>query len=118
MATMTNSEIITRARIELMEAGKIGTTGRILTVNLGGGETKSFPEPEEIHTYGHWKSMGYQVRKGEKAIAELMIWKYGTRKQKAEDSEEDGGNRGGRCFMKRAFFFKPDQVEKIKREVA
>ena len=119
MATMTNGEIITRARIELMEAGKIGTTGRTFTAKFADGTERSFPEPEEIHTYQHWKSMGYQVRKGEKAIAELMIWKYAQRKQNAEENDEaEAGNSGGRCFMKRAYFFSAGQVDKIERKVA
>ena len=115
MATMTNSEIITRARIELMEAGKIGTTGRIFTVELPDGTKKSFPEPEEIHTYGHWKTLGYQVKKGEKAIAEIMIWKYSQRGKAKETEESESGESGGKCFMKKAYFFTAAQVEKARR---
>ncbi len=117
MATITNHEIITRARMELLEAGKIGTTGRTFVVELPDGETKTFPEPEEIHTYQHWKTLGYQVRKGEKAIAELMIWKYSQRKTSTEETEETSG-KSGKCFMKRSFFFSAGQVDKIEGRVA
>ena len=118
MATTTNHEIITRARMELLEAGKIGTTGRTFVVELPDGETKTFPEPEEIHTYQHWKTLGYQVRKGEKAIAELMIWKYSQRKHNSEETDEENSGKSGRCFMKRAYFFSANQVDKINGRVA
>ena len=118
MASISNHEIITRARMELLEAGKIGTTGRTFTVELPDGETRTFPEPEEIHTYQHWKTLGYQVRKGEKAIAELMIWKYSQRKASEEETEEEASGKSGKCFMKRSFFFSAGQVDKIEGRVA
>ena len=118
MSSITNHEIITRARIELLEAGKIGTTGRIIVVELPDGEKRSFPEPEEIHTYQHWKALGYQVRKGEKAITELMIWKYSQRKTSAEETEEETSGKSGKCFMKKSYFFAACQVDRIGKMVA
>lgn len=72
---------------------------------------------EEIHTFEHWKSLGYSVKKGEKSEIKFPIWKYG--KGKSEESEEDDGNgekktRKGYCFMKMSAFFKESQVEPIK----
>ena len=64
-----------------------------------------------IHTYQHWQSLGYQVKKGEKAIAKFPIWKY--TKGKKKDMTEDEAQAAGYCFMKNAAWFSDQQVEKI-----
>ena len=69
-------------------------------------------EEEEIHTYAHWKSLGYQVKKGEKAIAQFPVWKY-TSKKKAEEVSEEEAQARGYCFMKLSSFFSTKQVEPI-----
>ena len=66
----------------------------------------------EIHTYAHWKSLGYQVKKGEKAIAKFPIWKY-TKGKKTNMSEEEAQEKGY-CFMKNSAWFSDQQVEPIK----
>lgn len=63
---------------------------------------------EDIHTYNHWKSLGFQVRKGQKAIAKIRIWKPGYRK--ATDTENDEKLF---MFMKTAAFFGRSQVDPI-----
>lgn len=63
---------------------------------------------ETCHTYAHWKSLGYQVKKGSKALFKARIWKYAAKK-KAEDTDEGQG----RMFMKTASFFGLSQVEKV-----
>lgn len=68
-------------------------------------------EENEIHTYQHWQSLGYQVKKGEKAIAKFPIWKY-TKGKKKEMTEEEAQSRGY-CFMKNSAWFSDQQVEKI-----
>lgn len=102
---MTNEQIIFEERCRLMQEGKIGTTGRSITVKTDKGE-KTFLEPEPIHTFQVWKELGYSVKKGEHAIAKFTIWKYTADK---EDDSEDG-----HCFMKTAHFFKREQVEPLK----
>lgn len=69
-------------------------------------------EDEEIHTYARWKSLGYQVKKGQKAIAQFPIWKY-TSKKKAEEVSEEEAQARGYCFMKLSSFFSTKQVEPI-----
>lgn len=69
-------------------------------------------EEEEIHTYAHWKSLGYQVKKGQKAVAQFPIWKY-TNKKKAEEVSEEEAQARGYCFMKMSSFFSTKQVEPI-----
>ena len=69
-------------------------------------------EEEEIHTYAHWKSLGYQVKKGQKAVAQFPIWKY-TSKKKAEEVSEEEAQARGYCFMKLSSFFSTKQVEPI-----
>lgn len=66
-----------------------------------------------IHTYGHWKSLGYTVKKGEKAIAKFPIWKYTKGKKKeAEGMSEEEAQANGYCFMKNSSWFSDLQVEK------
>lgn len=67
-----------------------------------------------IHTYAHWYSLGYQVKKGEKAIARFPIWKY-TKGKKKEMTEEEAQN-AGYCFMKNSAWFSDDQVERIEEK--
>ena len=74
---MTNNMIILMERVRLMKDGIIGTTGRTFEIEDSEGNKQIINEPEPIFTYASWKSMGYQVKKGEKHIAEIMIWKMG-----------------------------------------
>lgn len=107
---MTNAEIIFRERCRLMMEGKLAGTGRVLTFQDEEGKEIQVEEPQEIHTYAAWKGLGYQVKKGEKALAKFTIWKY-TTSRKAQETEEEAQERG-HCFMKLSFFFAPAQVEK------
>ena len=114
---MTNEQIIFNARVQLMEAGKIGTTGRIIPVVNARGEEVQIQEPVEMHTFQSWKSKGYSVKRGEKAVIKLTIWKHtGRRTEVLQDTE---GNRieqedAGHCFSKVAAFFSQEQVELLK----
>lgn len=67
---------------------------------------------EDAHTYAHWRSLGYQVRKGEHAAFQTAIWKYTSGKPAPEDSA-DGETRPGRMFLKTASFFTRSQVDPI-----
>lgn len=110
---MTNAQIIFNESITLLENGIIKGTGRMLeaivTDKDGNEEKKLIEEPEAIHTYATWKSLGYQVKKGEKAKASFLIWKY-VKGAKQEESDEEPE---ARMFMKKAHFFTIEQVEKI-----
>lgn len=64
---------------------------------------------EECHTYNRWKSMGFQVRKGEHAAFKAKIWKQGKKKVETEAGEEEQG----RMFMKTASFFTASQVDAV-----
>lgn len=114
---MTNEMIILWESVELMGKGIIGTTGRTFEVEDKDGNKRILQEPEPIHTFDGWKERGYAVKKGEHAVASFRIWKYITGKKNAEEGAE-GENDGSRCIMKKAFFFKASQVEKIKRGAA
>lgn len=107
MAT-TNGEIILRQSLELMKQGVLKPTGRVFTQELPDGTKVELPEPEPIHTYNGWKELGYQVKRGQKAVASFPIWKYSSKKD-----EESGEEIGGKCFQKKAFWFTFEQVEKI-----
>lgn len=108
---MKNEYIIMLESIRLMEAGIIGGSGEMVTVTYTDGTTKQVEMPEPIHTYQRWKAMGYQVQKGQKAIAQFTIWKYTAAKKSTESEEE--AQAAGHCFMKLSSFFKMSQVEKI-----
>ena len=106
---ITNAMIIFNAQQQLLEAGKIKSTGRMIPVITQDGETM-IPEAEEIHTFQRWKELGFQVRKGEHAIASFSIWKYTS---KAKDKTEEEAQEEGFCFMKKAFWFSASQVDAI-----
>lgn len=111
---MTNEQIIENAKQELLAQGILKPTGRILTARLEDGSEIQIPEAEEMHTFQAWKSRGYYVRKGEKAVTRLSIWKYITRKetipmQDGTVQEQDAS----RMYLKDAFFFSQSQVERI-----
>jgi antirestriction protein ArdC len=111
---MTNAQIVFNAQIELMKAGIIGTTGNTLEMQLPDGTTETMPEPEAIHTYKTWKRLGYQVRRGEKAITDLHIWKYTTKKKSDTATAEDEESK---MFFTKAYFFSAAQVDKIGKKV-
>lgn len=90
---MTNSEIIMGNMVMLIADGVI-------------------TEDNVIHTYAHWKSLGFQVKKGEHAIAKFPIWKYTKKKNK--DMSEEEAQQKGYCFMKNSAWFTDTQVEPIK----
>lgn len=108
---MTNAQIIMNASIELLEAGIIKGTGRMLKaicIDADGNEyEKEVEEPETIHTYQTWKKLGYQVKKGQKAKASFPIWKYVEKKSKDDEEPES------KMFMKKAAWFTFEQVEPI-----
>lgn len=109
---MTNAQIIFNESVTLMKQGILESVGQA-TLKMLDAEGKEFEQvvdiPEEIHTYANWKSLGYQVKKGEKAIASFTIWKYATKKAEPEDDEEPESV----MFLKKASFFKSSQVEAI-----
>lgn len=113
--TMTNAMIIFNAAMKLMDEGIIGTTGRKMVMETPDGDKIEVMEPEVIHTYAVWKSLGYQVKRGEKNIAAITIWKAGKGKQteQAEEGDQDGENSRIKMFLKTAFFFKASQCEII-----
>ena len=92
---MTNTEIIFTNMVELINKG-------IIT------------EDNIIHTYQHWKALGYKVKKGETAVAKFPIWKYTKKKNtKNEELTEEEAQKQGYCFMKNSAWFTEKQVEKL-----
>ena len=110
---MTNEQIILQNSVALMESGIIGTTGRTFEVENGDGTKKTIQEPEPIHTFAAWKSLGYTVMRGQKAIAKFPIWRHqnaGTRKNRKTGTEESTEEK---MFLTDAFFFAQSQVEPL-----
>jgi hypothetical protein len=108
---MTNEQIIFSNRLQLMNSGVIGTTGRNIVIEDSEGRKTITKEPEEIHTYMEWKRRGYTVRHGEKCISRFTIWKNVPVKKEGEEPKE-------KMIMKEAFFFKASQVEKGEEQKA
>lgn len=111
---MTNAQIIFENRIFLMQEGLIKGTDQMITIQSDDQE-QQIPMPEEIHTYNGWKKLGYQVQKGEHAVAKFPIWKYKVtgKKQEEEAGEDEEQPQKGKMFKKVAFFFTIDQVREI-----
>ena len=107
---MTNEMIIFKESQKLMNDGILQGSGVFATVEFEDG-ARQVEMPEEIHTFQAWKSLGYSVKKGEKAIAKFPIWKYTSKKVETEDGEE---KEISNMFMKTAAFFKMSQIEIIK----
>lgn len=63
----------------------------------------------KIITYNAWKELGFQVQKGQKAVAQFTIWKHCNGKV----DEETGEEKPGKMFMKKASFFTAKQVQAI-----
>lgn len=117
---MTNAEIIETAAQELAAEGKIKYTGRVIIARDPEGNEVRVKETEAIHTYSHWAELGYQVRKGEKAVAKIQIWKHTG--AKVEELPQADGSKAeyidkGHMFMKVAAFFSASQVDR-KQETA
>lgn len=106
---ITNAMIIFNAQQQLFQEGKLKPTGRMLKFETADG-AQEVPEVEDIHTFQRWKELGFQVRKGEHAIASFSIWKYTS---KAKDKTEEEAQEEGFCFMKKAFWFSASQVDAI-----
>lgn len=111
---MTNAMIVFNESVKLMEEGILQGTGRMITVENADGTKQELEMPEQIHTFQSWKSLGYSVKKGEKAIAKFPIWKYTSKTITDENNEE---KERSAMYMKVAAFFKMSQVEKIEKGV-
>lgn len=114
---MKNSQIIFNEQLKLMNDGIIGTTGKQITVTNEKGEKFTVNEPEPIHTFATWKALGFSVKKGQHAIAQIYIWKHVSKPGTLESKDENGDPVSieyddSKMFMKKAFFFKLSQVEK------
>ena len=110
MVILTNAQIIFNESVALMEKGIIGNTGHVLIVENKDGSKVPMPEPEPIHTFSGWKTLGFQVQKGQKAIATFPIWKH---KPPGKSKDKDTGEEvehGEQMFMTKAFFFKKSQT--------
>lgn len=109
---MTNEQIIFSVAQELAEQGVIAFTGETVEILTLSGEKKEFKLTEPIHTYQHWQSLGYQVKKGEKAITKIQIWKPYVKKEEQEKPESEL-LKSPKMFMKVAAFFSESQVQPL-----
>lgn len=96
-------------RCKAMDQGLIGSTGRVVTLPDG----QTLDEPEELHTFKVWKSLGYHVKHGEKAIVKTKLWKFRSVKsnEETEDSMEDSEDKS-KFILCTAYLFSQSQVER------
>lgn len=66
-----------------------------------------------LHTFANWKSLGYSVKKGEKAKIKTRLWK--PVKAKKKDSED--GEKEMKMYLCKAALFTADQVQKIEEKI-
>lgn len=72
------------------------------------------PMEKPLFTYAVWKSMGYQVKKGEASRHRVQLWEYTPGKKAADtEAQEAPQGKGNRCFMKTMCLFEESQVTKI-----
>lgn len=110
---MTNEQIIYNHQLELLKRGIIGTTGRVIVGQDTDGKEIEIQELEPIHTYAGWRECGYQVKRGQKAIAKFNIWKCTKKKKENKEKEDEAEEEKDYMFLTKAFFFSMKQVEKI-----
>ena len=63
---------------------------------------------EECHTYQHWRELGRQVKRGEKARFMAPMWKPNMKKDKQTGEQQRHG-----FFAKDSAFFARSQTEPI-----
>ena len=74
---------------------------------------------EEVHTFQKWKSLGYQVKKGEKALFQTQLWRMSKKKEKENNDTENADNNkenkknNNYFFLAKASLFGKSQVELI-----
>ena len=112
---MTNTEIITRSAVlaglyTKEEAEAILKSCRVLP----------------LHTYSAWKQAGFQVKRGEKAVLTVCLWKFRAGRKTGEVAEVPGmlnadgspatveKQEADKQFRTTAYLFSDKQVEKIK----
>ncbi len=72
-----------------------------------------------LFTFAEWKKRGYSVKKGEKAKMMCYIWKMKREKTTVHQKSGDDVEVDEKNFYKvKAYFFMPDQVEKIEKKAA
>ena len=90
---------------------------------LAGGIHQASPPGNRANTdaeaFGRaWKQLGFQVKKGSKAVTQINIWKHVSRKEEIEVKYTDGTTGteevdNSKMFMKLSSFFSLSQVERI-----
>lgn len=68
---------------------------------------------EDLKTYAVWKSLGYQVRKGEKALIQADLW-VPYKKSGKEESNLEADEKSG-FIKKKSSLFHITQVDKIEK---
>src|SRR5574344_642377 len=99
---MTNTEIITSEVI----ANGIYTKEQVEIF-----AQKGFTVP--VHTYAEWKSLGCQVKKGEKAIIQTRLWRFSSKAVTIKDNDgNETEEQDNHYYLAKAFLFDIKQVEK------
>lgn len=65
---------------------------------------------ENLYTYAEWKSRGYQVKRGSKAILTTSLWRPFSKE------DEETGKTVTNLRMVKSSLFSDEQVEKIQEE--
>lgn len=104
---MTNAQIIFSEEQRLAREGLIKYTGNEIIAQNDNGVLVTIKETEPLHTFAHWKALGFIVKKGEKAVTKCKLWKYKTSKDKETGEEEP------HMYMFTSALFSASQVEAL-----
>ena len=61
----------------------------------------------ELHTYGTWQNLGYQVKRGEKALISTKLWKM------VDVKDKKTGKKQEKMILCNASLFSYEQVKRI-----
>lgn len=74
----------------------------------------NIPLSTPLYSYAVWRSMGYQVKKGEASRHRVQLWKYIPGKKTADtETQEAPQSKRNRCFMKTVCLFEAGQVKRM-----
>ncbi len=66
-----------------------------------------------FHTFKEWQKLGRQVKKGEKALFKVSLWRYGKKNVEVKTPEgEEKTEKLERYYMQDSHIFSFDQTEK------
>lgn len=102
---MTNDQMINKTAVEL----GLFTKEQAKAILASGNRLP-------LHTYAEWRSLGYQVKRGEHAALKMQLWKPRKGKKEEEAGQQnapESDTTDGSFFLATAHLFLITQVERV-----